>query len=264
MLKGFFHYGVIKTARKTFWKPYSGLRSFLARKDGSPPKAGRTAYGVDMIQNWHDRTFVYCHAGIYGKFLANELSNFREPFAFVDIGANQGLYSLIAANNPFCSEVVAFEPVSGTHSILEANIALSAQKSKIRTCKLGIAASPGAAQIRVPEGHSGMASLSPEQNLHAEKCRVETIETVSSDELGGLLPEEPTLFVKVDVEGLEKVVIRQLLDSEAGSRIKAIFYEVDNRWSKEDEIAAMLDRANFKEFTKVGFGHHFDVMAVRP
>ena len=65
------------------------------------------------------------------------------------------------------------------------------------------------------------------------------------------------------MEGLEAVVIRQLLDCDAGPRIKAIFYEIDNRWSEEAAIASMLKEAGFTDFTKVGFGRHFDIMAAR-
>ena len=263
MLTSFLQYGLAKTARKAFWKPYAALRSSLSGANGTSRQTGRTAYGVEMIQCWHDRTFVYCHAGIYGKFLANELSSLREPFAFVDVGANQGLYSLIAAKNPACREVVAFEPVSTTHALLEANVALNAQSAKVRAHRLGVSAEAGEAQIKVPVGHSGMASLSDQQNHHADASRLETIRTVSAAELGALLPEDIPLFVKVDVEGLEAVVIRQLLDCDAGPRIKAIFYEIDNRWSEEAAIASMLKEAGFTDFTKVGFGRHFDIMAAR-
>jgi len=261
MIADFWRYRVLKTGRKAVWLPYARLRMALPWR--RERRSGRTAYGVHMVQRWHDRTFVYCHAGIYGRFLADALTHRREPFVFVDIGANQGLYSAIAARNPACPEAIAFEPVETTYAILKENMALNGVADRVRALKLGISDQAGSASIHVPAGHSGMASLAVEAKPTGS-FETEVIQTVAAAGLGQLLAGEVPLIVKIDVEGHEATVIRELLASSASARVEAVFYEIDTRWSVAEVIAEMLREAGFTHFRKVGFGHHFDMLAQRP
>src|SRR3546814_17369148 len=81
--------------------------------------------GVKLRANWRDRTFQYCRAATYGRDLSGFLAAQDSPFAFVDIGANKGLYSLLAARNPQCARVIAFEPGAATFALLRDNISLN-------------------------------------------------------------------------------------------------------------------------------------------
>lgn len=261
MTGDFWRYRVLKTAHKAFWLPYARLRAAFDR-DPDGFRAGRTAYGVDMVQRWADRTFVYCHSGIYGRFLADFLERRTEPFVFVDIGANQGLYSLIAARNPACASVISFEPVAQTYSLLRENLSVNGAAARVQAHKLAISDEAGHQRINIPAGHSGMASLTGARDV-AASAGEEVIETVAAAGLGLLLEGELPLVVKVDVEGHEATVIRELLACSASSRIEAVFYEIDTRWSEAPMIAAMLREAGFAHSRKVGTGHHFDVLAQR-
>jgi FkbM family methyltransferase len=263
MIGSFWRYGVIKSARKAFWLPVARHRARQQRNGKTIATARKTSYGVRMLQNWHDRTFVYCHAGIYGRFLADSLEERATPFTFVDVGANQGLYSLIAAKNPACQQVFAFEPVVATFSTLEYNIEANDLEHKIRPLRLAISDRAGPLTISIPDGHSGMASLVTSPDRQTANAMTETIEAVTAMELDSLLAGLDPLMVKVDVEGQELEVIRQLLTSGIAARISAIFYEVDTRWSDSTTIARLLEDNGFSHFQKVGFGHHFDVMASR-
>jgi FkbM family methyltransferase len=262
MIADFWRYRVLKTGRKAVWLPYARLRAALHGRSPATRRSGRTAYGVNMVQHWHDRTFVYCHAGIYGRFLADEIMRRQEPFVFVDIGANQGLYSAIAVRNPACRGAIAFEPVASTYAILEENIALNGAADRVRALRLGISDRAGSASIHVPAGHSGMASLASDAKP-AKHGETEVIQTVAAAGLDQLLAGELPLLVKIDVEGHEATVIRELLTSAAGARVEAIFYEIDTRWSAAETIVEMLRAAGFTHFRKVGSGHHFDMLAQR-
>ena len=77
------------------------FRFLAARRDGFVT----TAYGVEMQENWADSTFRMCVFGRQGDVLAKLLRRWDRPFAFVDIGANQGLFSLIAATPRLCLRV---------------------------------------------------------------------------------------------------------------------------------------------------------------
>lgn len=263
MIRNFWHYAVLKTIRKAFWVAVGRHRARTGKAAAGTRQASLTAYGVRMVENWEDRTFIYCHGGVYGRFLADFLDGQTAPFTFVDIGANQGLYSLIAARNAKCRKVIAFEPVQASHDLLAENIRANNFGQIIQPLKLAIAECAGTMTISIPDGHSGMASLAGSQDGQSTGRREETISVVSARELDGLLEGEGRLLVKVDVEGHESEVIRQLLGASAANRVETIFYEVDTRWSDGVGIQQQLREAGFGRFRKVGFGHHFDVMASR-
>ena len=73
----------------------------------------------------------------------------------------------------------------------------------------------------------------------------------------------PVAAVKIDVEGLEAVVIAELAKTASVARVQAIFYEVDDRWASAGEIETLLRGAGFTRFAKYGRGHHYDVLASR-
>ena len=254
-LAAFWRYGVVKTARKL---RAAALSPLMAARGDNPV---RSAYGVLMVPNWQDTTFRYCIFGTYGRDLADLLLGQREDFVFVDIGANQGLYSLIAAQNPRCRQVIAFEPVPTTHARLAANVALNGGAAKTALHLLAIAGSAGEVTINVAPDHTGTATLAGRDSGSAEGGV--TIETIDAPLLDPLLAGDLPMFVKIDVEGLEAVVIAELAKTQSFARVSAIFYEVDDRWASAGEIETLLRDAGFTRFAKHGRGHHYDVLASR-
>lgn len=254
-LAAFWRYGVVKTARKL---KAAALSPLMASRGDGPV---RSAYGVLMVPNWQDTTFRYCIFGTYGRDLADLLLGRREDFVFVDIGANQGLYSLIAAQNPKCRRIIAFEPVPTTHARLAANVALNGGAARTALHLLAIADRAGEVTINVAPDHTGTASLAGREGQHAEGGV--TIETIDAPLLDPLLAGDLPMFVKIDVEGLEAVVIAELAKTPSFARVQAIFYEVDDRWASAGEIEALLRAAGFTRFAKYGRGHHYDVLASR-
>jgi FkbM family methyltransferase len=254
-LKDFWRYGVLKTARKL---RAAALAPMMAARGGNAPV--RSAYGVLMTPNWQDKTFRYCVFGTYGRDLADLLRSRHGDFVFVDIGANQGLYSLIAAQNPNCRKVIAFEPVPATHALLAANVALNGGAERTALHREAIAARAGEVTIRVAAGHTGTASLAGREGSAGGEV---TIRTIDAPLVDPLLAGEHPMFVKIDVEGLEAEVIAELAKTAAFARVAAIFYEVDERWANAGEIEHLLRSAGFATFRTFGRGHHYDVLATR-
>lgn len=254
-LTDFWRYGVVKTARKL---KAAMLSPLMAARGGAMV---RSSYSVLMVPNWQDTTFRYCIFGTYGRDLADLLLEQREDFVFVDIGANQGLYSLIAAQNPRCRRIIAFEPVPATHARLSANVALNGGAERTVLHQLAIADSVGTVEITVPEGHTGTATLAG--RAAGQNGGGVTIHTINAALVDPLLEGTLPLFVKIDVEGLEAVVIAELARTRAFARAAHIFYEVDDRWASAGEIEALLRAAGFTRFAKYGRGHHYDVLASR-
>lgn len=221
----------------------------------------RSRYGVLMRANWQDATFRMCYAGSYGNALSDFLQNLDETFVFLDIGANQGLYSLIAAKTGRCTQAYAFEPVASTYGLLLENIEANRFGSLITPVAAAVSGSNGSAQIKKREAHSGGASLA--DTFPDKPADVETVRTLAAADLDDLVQPNGPIIVKIDVEGHEAVVIDQLLRSRHLQRMTAIFYEVDEAWHDPPKLEAALRSGGFSRFQRHGVGSHYDVLAMR-
>jgi FkbM family methyltransferase len=244
-----------KKVRK--FAPAIHRRLYLGETQGVVP----TAYGVLMTENWGDTTFRFCYFGTYGKRLSGYLESLLDDFVFLDVGANQGLYSLIAGKNPKCLQAIAFEPVGGTYELLEKNIRANDLTGRITPVNAGVSNQTGQGQIVIKEGHSGAASLRSGDSAPAGQTT--TIRLVDAKAIDELIPPTGDIVAKVDVEGLEHIVIQELAQSRHFPRFKALFYEIDERWSDPAGIEALLRQHGFRSFRKMGAGKHYDILASR-
>lgn len=222
-----------------------------------------SSYGVRMRANWGDRTFQYCRFGVYGRVLADFIAQRRPDFVFIDIGANQGLYSLLAARNAHCRAVVALEPVAHTFELLRQNVEENGSAGRTTLLQAALAEHAGTAEIAVSAGHSGVATLAHGSNA-LRGAKTQTVRLIDVAELDRHIPDTPAdLIVKVDVEGYEQVVLAQLMRSSQAARIQAVFYEVDTRWSDPQALRQLLADAGFTSFTRHGRQRHHDILAMR-
>lgn len=254
-LGAFFAYGV----RKTLHKAWVHLLGVLPLPRDADVVTSR--YGVRMRANWADRTFQYCRYATYGRALSEYLASQDKRFVFVDIGANQGLYSLLAAQNPHCVTAIAFEPVAATFALLCDNITLNDAKARIRPVHAAVSLHSGIASIATNSTHSGIASL-----RDAGACTgpgTEDIRIIGITGVDTLLPTDLPLIVKIDVEGHEETVVEALAASAHRDRLSAVFYEIDERWTDAVAIEARLRAIGFTRFERFGIGRHYDVLARR-
>lgn len=228
---------------------------------GSGP--ARTAYGVEMHPNWSDKTYAYCHYGTYGRYLADLIGAIDVPFAFLDIGANQGLFSLIAGRNHACERIVALDPVPGTWARLKDNLALAGLEHRAEAIEAGLSDRSGTATIAIKRSHSGVATLGSHLDERGSGDAHFDIDLVTAAQIAPLLPEGLPIMVKIDVEGHEATVIEELLRSHLAGRIFGIFYEHDDRWSDAERIERALSGAGFDTRRRYGRGRHYDVLATR-
>ena len=144
-----------------------------------------TAYGVQMHENWDDATFRMCVFGGHGTGLSTILAGMKTPFIFVDIGANQGLFSLLAAQNQNCLSVIAFEPVPDTFGLLHANILNAGLQDKAILEMSAISMESGTTKIEMQPKHSGGATISGRSLDGASSIQIKTI---CAKELAQILP----------------------------------------------------------------------------
>ena len=223
-----------------------------------------SSYGVVMRKNWKDATFRFCIEGRYGAFLSDHLRHKNTHFHFLDIGANQGLYTLIAAQNPCCVNAICFEPVKRTFLNLVENIHLNKVAEKTTVLNFGLGIKPERVSIFLKENHSGAASqISPQSN---ERTTEETIEIVTAQILSFLPVVKPiqSVICKIDVEGKESDVLQTLIGCKIIESIDELFYEVNEHWTDPLKIQEMLEKEGFKVFQKIGDNStHYDVLARR-
>lgn len=243
------------------------MRSLIKRmlKFGGFSENGftRSVYGVWLADQWNDATFRLCAAGSYGFFYADWLSRL-EAGSFIDIGANQGLYSLLAGRNRGIRNIYSFEPQPNVFARLRKNIEKNGF-ANIESFPFAISSKAGQSLIYVPEGHSGAATLS-DRNLGAGSRDSVTIESVDQNFLDSRIriDADERIAIKIDTEGHEEEVIGVLRNSRLWDRVFNIFYEVDERYLKNhQQLLDSLLSEGFRLVYKNGSGQHYDLMLQR-
>ena len=130
----------------------------------------------------------------------------------LDVGANTGLFTLLAAAANPTIQVCAFEPLPKVFSLLEANIGLNPELApRIAVQRIGLSRESGQVTFYETINDVGLiATSSSIEFRHASEIgqyREQTIETSSLDEWSERLGPAPVQFIKMDVEGHEHAVI---------------------------------------------------------
>lgn len=249
--------GIVFDLAERLWRVYFRW----ARRQNLP--VVHTAYGVKLTSNYSDSTFRYCVTGKYGLFLARRIKAISIPFCFLDIGANQGLYCLLAGANDNATSAYAFEPVPETADRLRANILLNNQSERVHVIQAAISSQDGARVMATNAGHTGQARIIDRNSTPPKLSQLQEVDALSGKSLASILGDEDVpVYVKVDVEGHEGVVVGELLRSPIEPRIQEIFFEVDETWTEKCVLFALLGDAGFS-LERIGGGHHYDMLAVR-
>jgi FkbM family methyltransferase len=248
--------GLVETIRslreRVFWKALKILRpSYLS----SP-------YGPKFHLNLADTTFRYYIRGAYGHLLSDFIKSLDREFVFLDIGANQGLYSFVAAANPVCTKVWAFEPVKGTFDLLRSNAVINEDSNKIEFVNCAISNAKGKRTISISPRHTGAASL----ERHYSGAVAEVISCIDSSVLDDIVAFATPVVgvVKIDTEGHEPVVIGELAKTRFWPSVGFLFFEVDADWFDADDLFARLKIEGFQEVCRSkNRAKHYDVLMSR-
>ena len=228
-------------------------------------KIVHSRYGIPFNENYGDNTFRMYIIGGYGNFYWNRLKNLNYEFVYIDIGANQGLFSIAAAKNKFNKKVYSFEPVPVVFEILQKNISLNKVEKKCFLINKAISDKNEKVNINFKSNHSGGSNLRNRKIKSDKSPQVIEIETINYEKLYKYIKHQnhAKLIIKIDVEGYELVVLKQLINSPIWEDVIEIFYEVDERWVDPLKIKNTLEKAGFINFKKIGCGYHYDVLALK-
>lgn len=149
--------------------------------------------------------------GEYEKSLGTVLKKLLQPDStFIDIGANIGYFSLLAAKTAPKSKIAAFEPVSYLFDALENNISLNRFKN-IQSVKAAVGEKEEDRLIYLSGGNNaGMSSFQPPENYSGNS---ETVKVITFDNWfagSGLAKAD---IIKIDVEGNELAVLKGMKET---------------------------------------------------
>lgn len=218
-------------------------------------------YKVKLKPFWEDETFKYCYAGYYGNFYSSYLHDIKTHYDFLDIGSNQGLYSLIASKNKNINKIICFEPLPYVFEILKKNIELN-NIDEFDIYPYAISNENKISKIYINKSHSGKSSLFNRKDIDSNvEINVKTKNFSFFDSISNV---NSKYIVKIDVEGHEEIVIKELFKSKIGKNIQTIFFEVNTKWTSYRKIEKLLSEKGFTKFIKTGDSStNFDVLAIR-
>ena len=165
-------------------------------------------------------------ANIYFKLFDYDESMFvihhlKENELFVDVGANVGHFTLIAAG--ICkAKVIAFEPIPATFSNLNKNVTSNNLGALVKTFNIGIGEKKGFLNFSTNLDVMNAVALEHEPNVI--RIAVEKLDYVLEDNF--------PVFLKIDVEGYEMFVLKGALDVLSNPSLKVIIIELNFSLSK--------------------------------
>jgi FkbM family methyltransferase len=150
---------------------------------------------------------------VAGTFEPNEFaflgSVVKEGMTFVDVGANEGLYTVFGARRVGASgRVLAVEPSSRERAVLKRNIERN-RLSNVTVVPHALAAESGFANLQVaPKLHGGHNTLGGFAHEGIAAIGAEQVAVETFDALAQRLSIERVDVMKIDVEGAEVKVLR--------------------------------------------------------
>jgi len=187
-----------------------------------------------------------------GKFESDERDFAAELLSqsnwFVDIGANIGLYSLLASST--CSEVVAVEPLMDNLRFLYKNLDHNRAHN---VTVLPVAVGEHSGLLELHGGSTGASAIEGWAGAPAEMRRL--VSMLTMDQVSGLLQGGGPGLIKIDVEGFELQVLR-------GAR--GVAERRDVRWIVEICLQEMHPKSfnphfadTFEFFWSLGYSSRF-------
>lgn len=255
--------GVLRVAPdRLFLWTVSGLNAFGAAafdRRGVIERDRRLSTGGKMRLDIAEKTqrLIYSHPVFETNITRFVLQTLRAGDTFVDVGANVGYFTILAA--PLVGDtgsVIAFEPERHNFELLERNVALNQYGQVVlNNCAVG-ADEGGTARLNINPLNHGGNSLLPFSH-YAAGAHTETIEQIRSQYADADLYQDVPVrsldayfkealpgsisLMKIDVEGFEREVLRGMSSLLKKRAARAVICEVNNAETRAAVFARMAE-----------------------
>lgn len=204
-------YKLVNAYTRQYSFPYRGLKYFLkiAKWLGISNKTYKKKLPGDfymlLTPSEHIQRQLFWY-GYYEKTLGDLIKKILQPGnVFLDIGANIGYFSLLAANNEPTSKIISFEPVKYLFQKLEENISINNFKN-ITAVNVAAGDINEEKELFISASDNlGMSSFQQPENYSGKKEKVKVITIDSWFKTARLSKVD---LVKLDVEGSELAALK--------------------------------------------------------
>jgi FkbM family methyltransferase len=218
----------------------------------------KSNYGVWLAKRSGDVTYIRCRNADYLNGLNRLIQSIKQETVLIDIGANIGIFSLIAEKNKNITSIYSFEPSRFSCDLFQKNVRQNDSK-RINLHPYAIGPATQLASLSFFEGHSGRSAI-----MELDGAGAETVEMINHEVLNLIfIGISSPAFVKIDVEGFELEVLKTLQKTELFDRIEHIHIELDVTAGFPDAVHALLQLASFTEVERWGDESHWDAYWVK-
>lgn len=252
--------------------PFKGRMSII-RGLLWPMLVAPSLYGPKLRVHANDLTNIFALLGAYGDEIPALIRSLEPNDVFFDIGANTGVFSLIASETVMKGYVFAFEPnirifSDLCHNIVEnrcanvipLNVALSDRNELFALAASG--SHSGVAGLRSPSSPTSLAG-SDDTEFPVVAVTPEKLTAVSA------IAKDRKIGMKIDVEGHEFSVLQGLRDAGLLKSTAWIVIEINaanlGRYGATvTDIYRLLKAEGFAATKGEGFSEHYDeIFSVR-
>ncbi len=172
-----------------------------------------------------------------------------------DIGANVGTYTLYAALRRQC-RVVAFEPASANYLTLNRNIELNALHDRVTAYCVAVAPVTGLDVLYMPRTDFGSSMSNYGSAVDFQGTAFDASFKQGSvgyrlDDLTRMLPFPS--YIKIDVDGLERDIIRSGPSTLSDERLRSVIVELDRgRPELIDEVVTTMGGHGYRHVNADG------------
>jgi FkbM family methyltransferase len=234
------------------------LRRILRLVDGRPVMS---CYGVLMRSNSRDYTNFASIGARYASYddVFAEVIKLEPGMAFIDIGANAGLFSMVACGKVGeTGAVLAFEPSLKTYRDMIENATLNGVQN-FYPFNAAIGNATKIARFSSGKtGHSGSAHLDNRGDNSVLQMHFDDLDSL----FGSIIGDRATL-IKIDVEGAEAHVLESVKGFVQKPQVRKIIAEIDSdnlaRFGHSAEgIYSALAEVGFKPRRGMNSADHFN------
>ena len=191
----------------------------------------------NILINWRVNTLMYKEPETL-KWI-DKFNNNKKKIIFWDIGSNIGLYSIYAALKHVNLKTVSFEPSTSNLRVLSRNISINKLANKIAICQLPLSQNSlnfnRMNETSFLEGYSEN-SFAEDINFQGKKIKYNNQYNLLGTSINQLIKDkilECPNYIKIDVDGLEHLILLGATTILDDAKLKSILVEINENFKKQ-------------------------------